>query len=252
MIVDSYYHSISCFEHRQLRRDTPAGIDLVAKIGLFIIPQLRTDPRPLNSRDNKYLLPGPHETDIMTKILPALIYNNDHREHINIKFLTTKHNTDQKKLLDSGELARDFVLMCRTPEDDGDNDLIKPPCFASLNFVGTSESYNYKPGPCYMAIDESCMYSRRSPWMELGYLASGKDHVTLANILQEASNRLAAPNLGKVVKYARSVLLPPSPESTGKATQPQDLLISLILPAQDQGTNTIISAKVILPPYQAV
>jgi hypothetical protein len=246
-VIDSFYHSITCFEGRVLQRDTRAGTDIVGRIGLFVIPVLRGDPRPLNPDDNHYLLPGPHDTNILVKITPALIYNNDHHEHMNIKTLTTKHNTNPERLQKSGVLKRDFVLMRRTSKNDDkseDTHASEPQCFASLNSVATSESFEYKD-PCFMSITESQTYPRRAPWMDLGYLADRKDHVTLDDILQIASTRLAAPNLKKIAKLARSAqsTLPSNP--TQESIPPKDWVKSAGVPAQTQETDTII-AKVSL------
>lgn len=234
MIVESYYHSIACFENRPFQRDTPAGADLVGRIGLFIVPLLRGDPRPLNFRDNRNVMPGPYDTHIMVKIVPALIYNNDHRDYMIIKPFTTKHNTDAKKLHDSGELKRDFVLISRTTEEKHAS---TPSCFATLKFVATSDSYDYE-SPCYMSVIESLTYPRRSPWMDLGYLASGIDHVVLDHILREASSRLAAPNLSKAVNFSATTFNHPSLHPPKKGSQ--DLLDSLIIPAPIPELDTVI------------
>jgi hypothetical protein len=247
-IVDSFYNSTSVFEDRVFQRDTPPGRELVGRIGLFIVPQLRGDPRPLNSKDNNYLLPGPHDTDIMVKITPALIYNNDHHQHINIRTFTTKHNSDPETLENSGELKRDFVLVCQTSDDDHDNEAMhtsKPQCFTSLKFVPTSDSFEYK-SPCYMSITDSQTYPRRCPWMDLGYLADGNDHITLDKILQEASTRLAAPNLEKIAKLARTALNTSSSNSIQKSTAPNNGIKSPSAPVQTQNITTL-TAKVTLP-----
>jgi hypothetical protein len=220
----------------------------VGRIGLFVIPVLRGNPRPLNPDDNHYLLPGPHDTNILVKITPALIYNNDHHEHMNIKTLTTKHNTDPEKLQNSGVLKRDFVLMRRTSNNDHDNEdkhAREPPCFASLNFVATSESFDYKD-PCYMSIVESQTYPRRCPWMDLGYLADRDDHVALDNILKIASTRLAAPNLRKIAKLAPSSLSTLSSKPTQESAPPKDWVKSSGVPAQTQKTDTVISKVLLL------
>jgi hypothetical protein len=83
----------------------------------------------------------------MVKITPALIINNDHHEHFVIKIFTTKYNTDPETLQKSGELKRDFVLMCQTSDDNHDNEdmhVSTPPCFTSLNFVPTQIRSNTK------------------------------------------------------------------------------------------------------------
>jgi hypothetical protein len=206
------------------------------------VPQLRGDPRPLNSRDNNYLLPGPHDTDIMVKITPALIINNDHHEHFVINISTTKHNTDPETLQKSGELKRDFVLMCQTSDDNHDNEdmhVSTPPCFTSLNFVPTSDSFEYK-SPCYMSITEYQTYPRRCPWMDLRHLADGNDHITLDKILQEASTRLAAPNL-EIANLARSALKISRSNSIPNATSPKSKAKSPGVPAQIQEIDTITS-----------
>jgi hypothetical protein len=247
-VIDSFYHSITCFEGRAFQRDTCAGTDTVGRIGLFFLPVLRGDPRPLNPDDNHYLLPGLHDTNILVKITPALIYNNDHHEHMNIKTLTTKHNTNPQTLQKSGVLKRDFVLMHRTSKNDDKNEgthASEPQCFASLNFVATSESFEYKDS-CFMLITESQTYPRRAPWMDLGYLADREDHVTLDKILQVASTRLAAPNLKKIAKLARSAqsTLPSNP--TRESIPPKDWVKSTGVPAQTQETDTIISKVCLL------
>jgi hypothetical protein len=225
-VVDGVYHSISRFEDKEFRRNTPPGRELVGTIGLFVVPVLRGDPKPIDRADNYYLLPGPHDTDILVKIMPGLIINNDHHQHIMFKPLTTKHNTNPEDLRKSGELKRDFVLMRQTPRGNDDSDenddshTSEPPCFASLNFVATSDSYDYK-SPCYMSITESQTYPRRCPWMDLGYPADVSDYVTLGKILEEASTRLAAPNLAKIAKLARNAPSKLSSNPTQETSPPK-------------------------------
>jgi hypothetical protein len=245
-IVDNYYNSVSCFKNDDFTWDTPAGMAFMGRIGLFIIPVLRGDPRP-PSPLNKYVLPGPHDTKIMVKFTPGLIYGNDHREHMDIKLFTTKHNTDPSKLHDSGELARDFVLMRRRAangnDESGKGDEL---CFASLNFVGTSKSYQYK-NPCYMSVLDVQTYPRRCPWMDLGRLAGPIDYMTLNDILHEASTRLAAPTLKKIFEFAPAGFEVPPSSSSPTPTPSQKSLGPSAVPSQDQGLDTVVSKVTDLP-----
>lgn len=233
-IIEGFYYSLECFQNLKFVRNTPIGSDEVGEIGLFVVPQLRGDPRP-PSPDNQFILPGPHGTKVMFKMTPALIINNENREHINIKLFTTKHNTNPDNLHNSGELKRDYVLMRRT---NGDQQLESGTCFASLNFEGTSKSYPYKD-PCYMGIDSNCQYPRHCPWMRLGHLArNSRNYNTLDSVLTETSNRLAMPVQRKSKQLAANTLASPSSSLPGAHATPA---LSMTTPPTQSNTHDLDS-----------
>lgn len=236
IIIDNYYQSITYFENLDWKRNTPTGNRWVGKIGLFVVPLQRGDPSRLD-KSNKQLLPGPQNTDIVIKVTPGLIIKNDHREHIDVKLFTTKHNTDPEKLRSSGRLERDYVLMCRT---SGEKQMEDSSCFTSLDFVGTSESYDWL-SPSYMEVDSVCSYPRHGPMIVLGHLVSNIENLRrLDTVLTESGNRLTAANRQKIRELESKTLASPTLSPLNPPPMPVALASSQSASPSTQIDDTVV------------
>ena len=200
------------FDHKgrddghRFERNLPTGRSHVGKILLCIIPHLRGDFRSDNE-DNVYQLPGPYGTQAMFKITPCVLVNNDLDDRYFLKLLTTRHNTSLENLRRSAKHKRDYVQMRRTPGGDQVDDSY---CFASLDFVGTSETFKYQ-SPCFMEVIPTHSYPRRCPYMELGYLVQDERNLRIFNeVLMEGNVRLVAPFLLPLEEASAKALATPT------------------------------------------
>jgi hypothetical protein len=153
-------------------------------VDVIVTTSVRGD-RSKAKRGNKNIRPGPHDTDIIEKMCPAVLVNAEGTDSLFYKVLTTFTNRD----LDTKEMRQNIKDNHVTIHQTGHDDPTKArPSFGSLEFTSNNETYLFKT-PCFMPIVNLVSVPKHSRRLRLGRLTGMRDFKTLDDILEEECSR---------------------------------------------------------------